>query len=72
MSPVWSSSSYTTLSILPNKTAYIIEQNWNQFLLVVKATALKQQLSKFYAQILSTEASVYMYDKSLTDINVNC
>jgi len=31
----------------------------NQFLLVVKATALKQQITKLYPQILSTEASFY-------------
>ena len=31
------------------------KQNWNQFLLVVKATALKQQISKCYSQILSTQ-----------------
>jgi len=59
-----------TLSILPNKTANIIKQNWNQFLVVVKATVLKQQISKFYPQILSTEASFYIYDRLLTDINV--
>ena len=35
----------------------------------VKATALKQQISKFYLQILSTEASFYIYDRPLTDIN---
>jgi len=28
------------------KTANIIKQNWSQFLLVVKAAALKQQISK--------------------------
>ena len=33
---------HPTLSIIPNKTAYIIEQNWNQFLLITTATALKQ------------------------------
>jgi len=36
------------------------------FLLVVKAAALKQQISKFYPQILSTEASFYIYDRPLT------
>ena len=35
----------------------IIKQNWNQFPLVVKATALKQQISKFYSQIQRTDAS---------------
>jgi len=41
-----------------------------QFLFVVKATALKQQISKFYLQILTTEASFYIYERSLTDMNV--
>jgi len=31
---------HPTLSILRNKTANIIKQNWDQFLLVVKATSL--------------------------------
>jgi len=35
----------------------ITKQNWNQFLLVVKATALKQQVSKFYPQIQRTDDS---------------
>jgi len=35
----------------------VIKQNWNQFLLVVKATALNQQISKFYPQIKRTDAS---------------
>ena len=34
----------------------IMKQNWNQFLLVVKATALKQQISNFYPQIQRTDA----------------
>jgi len=38
----------------------IIKQNWNQFLLVlkaiVKATAQKQQISTFYQQIQRTDA----------------
>jgi len=49
---------HPTLSVLPNKTANIIKQNWNQFLLVVKVTALKQQISKFYPQILSICSSI--------------
>ena len=63
---------YLTLSILPNKTANIIKQNWNQFLLVVKATALKQQIPTFYPQILSIESSFYIqiYGRPLTDTNV--
>ena len=47
------------LSFLPNKTANIIQHNWNQFLLVEKATALRQQILKFYLQVLSREASFY-------------
>jgi len=35
----------------------IIKQRWNRFLLVVKATALKQQVSKFYPQIQRTDAN---------------
>ena len=57
-------------SILPDKTANIMKQNWNQFLLVVWATALKQKISKFYFQILSTEASFLYMWQPLTDINV--
>jgi len=50
------------------KPASIMKQNWNQFLLVVKA---KQQISKLYPQILSTEeTSFYIYDRPRTDINV--
>ena len=53
-----------------NKIANIIKQNWNRFLLVVTATGLKQQISKVYPQILSTEASFHIYDRPLTEINV--
>jgi len=36
----------------------------------MKATVLKQQISNIYPYILSTEASFYIYDRPLTDINV--
>jgi len=36
----------------------IITQNWNQFLLVVKATTLKQQISTFYHQIQRTDIAI--------------
>ena len=36
----------------------------------MKAIALKQQISKFYSQILSTEASFYIHDRPVTGINV--
>jgi len=62
--------SVPTPLILRNKTANIIKQNWNQFPLIIKATAVKQQISNFYTQILSTEASFYIYDRPVTDINV--
>jgi len=39
-------------------------------LLVVKATALKQQISKFYPQILSTDASSHVYFSQLFIKNV--
>jgi len=45
------------------KRVYLLlyKQNWLQFLFVVKATALKQQISELYPQILSTEASYHIY-----------
>jgi len=39
----------------------LLKQNWFQFLFVLQATALKQQISKFYPQILGTEASCRIY-----------
>jgi len=48
----------------------IIKQNWNQFLLVVKATALEQQISKCYPQILNTDASDHIYVSQWPVINV--
>ena len=41
------------------------KQNCNQFLLAVKATTLKQQISQFYSQVLSTKASYHIYTSSL-------
>jgi len=53
----------STLHISRNKTAKIILKNKNcyQFLFIVKAAVLKEQISKFYPQILSTEDSLYIY-----------
>ena len=45
-------------------------KNWLQFLFIVIAAVLKQQISKFYPQILSTEDSFYIYERPLTEINV--
>ena len=47
-----------------------IKQNWNQFLIVVKATALKQQISKFYPQIQRTDASDHICVSQWPAINV--
>jgi len=49
---------------------YIIKPKWNQFLLVVKAATIKQQISKFYPQILSTGASNHIYVSYWPVINV--
>jgi len=48
---------HPTPSVLSNKTASIVKQNWNQFLFVVIATALKQHacISNFYPQIQRTD-----------------
>ena len=49
---------------------YIIIRNWNHFLLVVvKATAIKQQISKFYPQIQLTDASDHIYARQWSVIN---
>ena len=39
----------------------IIKENRSQFILVVKATALKQQISAFYPHIQRTDASDQIY-----------
>ena len=49
---------------------YYKNKNWLQFLFIVKAAVLKQQISKFYPQILSTEDSFYIYERPLTEIYV--
>jgi len=48
----------------------IIKQNWNQYLLAVKATVLKQQISKFCPQIQHTDASDHIYVTQWPVINV--
>ena len=37
------------------------KQNWSQFFLAAKVTALKQQTSKFYLQIQRTDAGYRIY-----------
>ena len=49
---------------------YYKNKNWLQVLFIVKAAVLKQQISKFYPQILSTVDSFYIYERPLTEINV--
>ena len=74
----WKTASLTdlhhpTLLILSNKTSNILKQNWNQFLLVVKAIALKQQISIFnffYPQIQRTDASDHVYASHRPVVNV--
>ena len=46
------------------------EHNWLLFLFVVKASALKQQMAKFYLQILSTEASYHSYTSQWPVVDV--
>jgi len=48
----------------------IIKQNWNQFLLVVKATAQKPQISNFYPQTQRTNASHHIYVSQWSVTNV--
>jgi len=48
-------------SIEDSCACLIYKQNWLHFLFVIKATALEQQISKFYPQILGIEASYHMY-----------
>ena len=45
-------------------------KNWLQFLFIVKATVLKQQISKFYPQIQRTEASDHINFSQRPVINV--
>jgi len=49
---------------------YVNEHNWLLFLFVVKASALKQQIAKFYLQILSTEASYHIYTSQWPVVDV--
>ena len=58
-----------TINVI-NITNYYKNKNWLQFLFIVKAAVLKQQISKFYPQILSTEASDHIYFSQRPFINV--
>ena len=49
---------------------YYKNKNWLQFLFIVKAAVLKQQISKFYPQIQRTEASDHIYLSQRPVINV--
>ena len=49
---------------------YYKNKNWLQFLFIVKAAVLKQQISKFYPQIQHTEASDHIYFSQRPVINV--
>ena len=41
------------------------KRNWLRVRFVEKAAAVKQQMSKFYPHFLSTEVSIYIYDRPL-------
>jgi len=49
---------------------YYKNKNWLQFLFIVKAAVLKQQISQFYTQIQRTEASDHIYFSQRPFINV--
>ena len=54
----------------PVHTSNYKNKNWLQFLLIVKAAVLKQQISKFYPQIQRTEATDHIYCSQRPLINV--
>ena len=62
------------LSVRPSTTSQCSinykNKNWLQFLFIVKAAVLKQQISKFYPQIQRTEASDHIYFSQRPFINV--
>ena len=58
------------IKISPANMRYYNNKNWLQFLLIVKAAVLKQQISKFYPQIQRTEASDHIYFSQRPFINV--
>jgi len=61
-----------TCSHRTTATAYTLhKQYWLQFLFVAKATALKQQISTFYVQIPSTEASYRIYTSQWPVVKAN-
>jgi len=49
---------------------YYKNKNWLQFLFIVKAAVLKQQISKFYPQFQRTEDSDHIYFSQRPFINV--
>jgi len=65
-------SSLSLLLLYVSVAVYDIikNKNWLQFLLIVKAAVLKQQMSKFYLQIQRTEASDHIYFSQRPFLNV--
>jgi len=49
---------------------FLKNKNWLQFLFIVQAAVLKQQISNFYPQIHRTEASDHIYFSQQPVINV--
>ena len=60
---------YTGIIVIPVYYNYK-NKNWLQFLFIVKAAVLKQQISKFYPQIQHTEDSDHIYFSQRPFINV--
>ena len=59
-----------TSRMTPVSHLYYKNKYWLQFLFIVKAAVLKQQISKFYPQIQRTEASDHIYFSQRPFINV--
>ena len=65
----------TTVRVCDHRRIVIItlhykNKNWLQFLFIVKAAVLKQQISKCYPEIQRTEASDHIYFSQRHFINV--
>jgi len=63
----WSEKSMDSIAGI---SYYYKNKNWLQFLFIVKAAVLKQQISKFYPQIQRIAASDHIYFSQRPFINV--
>jgi len=64
---LYSVTPYTTLTIIRIKQQKIIEQKLASVSVRCKTAAFKQPISTLYPQILSIEASFYIYGKPMTE-----